>query len=202
MSTHTRNGLTLSLAVLALIMASSMPWQAQAGDNVTIRLPAPPLPPIPKITLRVPPPMVWLPIPQVYVARDTPHQIFYHEDRYYLFHEDRWYVGPGYEGPWAIVHVGLLPPGLRAYRARDWDDYQREAYRRHRDHDDDDHHHAFYGHRGEHNRYERVRWADWKRDNGDRGWHGRNDRSEGRGEDRGAERGEDRGHGRGHRRDD
>lgn len=178
MSANTKYGITLSLAVLALVMVSAMPWQARAGDNVTIKLPRPP---IPKITIPVPPPMVWLPVPQVYVARGTPHQIFYRENRYYLFHENQWYIGSGYEGPWAIIGVTFLPPGLRAYRARDWDDYQEEAYRRHRDHDDDDDHHAFYGHHDDHHRYERARWADWERDYGDRGWHGHNDRGHGHG---------------------
>ena len=201
MNAYTRTGISLALALLTGVVVSGLTAPARAGDNITIKVPTPPLPPIPKITLRVPPPMVWLPAPKVYVARDTSHNIFYHENRYYLYQDDHWYAAPGYEGPWIVVRVDHLPPGLRAYRRHDWDHYQREAERRHRYHDGDGHRHAFYAHPREHRGYERVRWSDWNRDHrnhGDRGWHGHNERGHERG------RGDNRDHadrGRGDSRD-
>lgn len=183
---------------IALFLAAQ---PALAGDD-KIKIPTPPLFPKivlkapPKIVLPAPPPMVWLPGPQVYVAHNSPHRIFFHDGRYYLFNEGIWYIGPGYAGPWAHAEPRQVPPGLHRFHGEEWDGYQHEADRRYREGRDDDHY-AFYARHDAGERHERARWQDdgrrdrgWRDDGRDRGWRGHD-------EDRG-----DRGRGRGRGRDD
>lgn len=151
------------------------------ADDNRIKIPLPPHPPLPKIVLPSPPPMVWLPGPKVYVAHDTPHQIFYHEGHYYLHHQDGWYIGPGYAGPWTTAMEKQVPPGLRRYRGEHWGEYQREAAHHFREGHDHDHSPFYAGRESGHAR-ER---AHWKEDDHDRGRHADKDRNENRGQGRG-----------------
>ena len=140
------NGLLSVLASITISACILLSAPAQAGGNISLPLPPLPplvLPPIPHIKLSAPPLMVWLPTPAVYVAMDSPYPIFCHENRYYLHSNNAWYVGPGYNGPWATVHVSLLPPGLHHFHEHEWNRYQHEAhYWREHDHHD---HRQFYG---------------------------------------------------------
>jgi hypothetical protein len=137
---------------------------AAADVDVHVHVPAP------VVVLPAPPPMVWLPGPRIYIAHGAPHRIFFNDDRYYLFHDDVWFVGPGYGGPWARIKIKQVPPGLRKFKARDWDGWQREAGR-----------HARGGHPGHPN------FVGWKDDNEKRahqgGKHGGNP-GKGRGKDK------------------
>jgi hypothetical protein len=112
---------------------------AHAADvSVNINLPAP------VIALPAPPHMVWLPGPRIYIAFESPHHIFFHNDNYYLYDQDVWYVGQGYGGPWVRTQVKHLPPGLHKYRREQWHEYQRQAQSRYRN-DDDHQHRNFVG---------------------------------------------------------
>ena len=151
------------------------------ADDNRIKIPAPPLPPLPRIVLPSPPPMVWLPVPQVYVAHDSPHQIFHHEGHYYLHHQDAWYIGPGYAGPWTVAKHKQVPPGLRKYRGERWGEYQREAaqhFREGRDHGRA----PFYAGRERGHPHERAHWKD--SDHG-RDWRGDKEKKEKRENKRG-----------------
>jgi len=177
---------TIAVLLGALFLISG---PVLADDN-RVKIPAPPMPPLPKIVLPSPPPMVWLPVPKVYVAHDTPHQIFHHEGHYYLRHQDVWYIGPGYNGPWAMAKEKQVPPGLRRYRGEHWGEYQREAAHHFREGRDDGHA-SFYAGHGENHPRERAHWKDKDHD---RGRHAEKERNENRGN-------EDRGHGRGRNHD-
>ncbi len=122
---------------------------AQAADvSVNINLPAP------VISLPAPPHMVWLPGPRVYIAFESPHQIFFHNDHYYLHDHDVWYVSQGYGGPWVRAKVKHLPPGLHKYRREQWNEYQHQAQPRYRN-DDDHQHRNFVGWKDKKDKHER-----------------------------------------------
>lgn len=172
-TTHER-----SYAIAILLTAAFLATQPLRADEIKIKLPAPP---VPKIVLPAPPPMIWLPDPQVYVAHDSPHHIFFHSGRYYLFHQDAWFIGPAYNGPWSVIKAKQLPPGLRNYRPDNWGHYQREAAQRFREGHDNGHppFHAGRPHERAH----------WKGDDHNRGRHGEKERMEkkekhGRGRDK------------------
>lgn len=177
-----------SYTIATLLIAAFLAAQPARADEIKIRLPAPPGLPAPRIVLPAPPPMIWLPGLQVYVAHDSPHHIFYHDGHYYLFRDNVWYMGPGFAGPWLIVKVRQVPPGLHGFRGERWEEYEHEADRRYRDWHDDDEHHPFYAGR-ERGRGER---AYWKGEEHDRGWHGRGqDMREQHGRGRGRDKDDD-----------
>jgi len=173
-----------------LLAMTLLPASALLTDEIKIKIP---LPPAPRIVLPAPPPMVWLPQLQVYVAHDTPHNIFFHDGHYYLFHQNVWYLGPGYAGPWTTVRVREVPPGLRNFHGEHWEEYERDADHRYRNWHDDDAHYPFYARREAHERHERAYWHE--REDHDRGRHDerrdRRDRDHDRGEHRGRDRGDD-----------
>jgi hypothetical protein len=160
-------------AALILISGSIL-----AGE---IRIPTPPLPPLPKIVFKAPPAMIWLPGPQVYVAHDSPYPIFHHAGHYYLNHEGSWYIGPGYDGPWTTAHHNQVPPGLRSYRGEHWEKYQHESSQRFREGRDHDHV-PFYAGRGNGHARERAHWKD---NDHDRGRHNGKESNERHGKGRG-----------------
>lgn len=129
----------IAASMTALWLYAAAGVVAQAADvSVNINLPGP------VVRLPAPPHMVWLPAPRIYIAFESPQEIFFDDDHYYLHDHDVWYAGPGYGGPWARVKVRHLPPGLRKYRHEQWDDFQHQAQPRYRD-DDDNEHRNFVG---------------------------------------------------------
>ena len=141
-----------SMTALWLYAAAGV--MAQAADvSININLP------VPVVRLPAPPHMVWLPAPRIYVAFESPHQIFFDDDHYYLYDHDVWYAGPGYGGPWARIKVRHLPPGLRKYRHEQWDDFQHQARPRYRD-DDDHEHRNFVGWKEKKHKHEKNHGRD------------------------------------------
>lgn len=167
-----------SYAIATLLTAAFLATQPLRADEIKIRLPAPP---VPKIVLPAPPPMIWLPGPQVYVAHESPHPIFFHGGQYYLFHQDVWFIGPAYAGPWTVIKVRQVPPGLRKFRGERWGEYQREATQRFREGRDNGHHPFYAGRPGE-----RARWKGDDHDRGRDGYKGHKEKKEkhGRGRDK------------------
>lgn len=136
--------MAIYLKRLAGVAGAVMFWTAGGPTAADIDVHVHVAPPV--VVLPAPPPMVWLPGPHIYIAHGAPHRIFFNSDRYYLFHDNVWFVGPGYGGPWSRVKIKQLPPGLHKFKAKDWNDWQREAGR-----------HAHTGHPGHPNF---VGWKD------------------------------------------
>ena len=155
-----------AIAFLSLLALTCAP--VHAGDN-QIRIP---LPPMPKIVLPAPPPMIWLPVPKVYVAHESPYPIFFHSGRYYLHDHDSWYIGPGYAGPWTTVHHKKVPKNLRAFRKDNWGQYQSEAA--HHFHSDRYEREPFYARREAREQHRRADWREYD----ERHDHGKHERKE------------------------
>ncbi|MHB8453343.1 MAG: hypothetical protein ACYDDO_01340 [Acidiferrobacterales bacterium] len=150
MSTERIRSGILAAAFTAAVLLSA----GAHADGVVIRI-APP--PVPRILLPAPPPMVWLPSQGIYVAHNSPQPIFFRDGRYYVRKRGIWFAAQSYGGPWGRVDARMLPPPLHAYRDRDWDRYQHEA-QTHYGQREDRAHPVFYpghhdrGNRGHNNR--------------------------------------------------
>jgi hypothetical protein len=100
--------LILVVGVCLSLGSAGTPLQAE-DQNVNINPGAPPV-------AAVPPTMLLLAKPYVYVAVGIRYDIFFTGGRYYFFYTGNWYRGPGFNGPWTHVKFRALPPGLRKYK--------------------------------------------------------------------------------------
>ncbi len=177
-----RGGLILIALVLGTACVLASPNSLADG----FRIPLPPLPGI-NIPLPPPPPMVWMPHLNVYVAHDTQRPIFFREGRYYVRDHDRWLASRDYNGPWVQIDSDRLPRSLRVYREEDWNHYEHDADRRYRERDA----YAPVPFYPVHNEYRRDDRDEYRHDDrrDDRGDYRRDDR---RGDDRRHDREDDR----------
>jgi hypothetical protein len=87
----------LQLLLGALLVAAMVvPVHAQVQVDLGIQLPGPP-------------PLVVIPGSPVYYAPRTPANVFFFGHRYWVFANNGWYVGPNWNGPWAIVEPTYVP---------------------------------------------------------------------------------------------
>ncbi|QEM69670.1 hypothetical protein FO488_16945 [Geobacter sp. FeAm09] len=90
----------------------------------------------PNVTIPNPPLFITPPRLGFYVGVETPYDIFFAYDAYYLYYGTSWYRAAGYKGPWTIVHHDTLPPIIRKYRIesiRQYRDMEYRTFRRERD---------------------------------------------------------------------
>jgi hypothetical protein len=72
-----------------------------------------------------------------YVGVDTPYDIIYDSNLYYLYYGNSWHNSRSYNGPWAEVPYRQLPPNIRRHRIeqiRSYRDREHRVYRQDRDH--------------------------------------------------------------------
>jgi hypothetical protein len=108
------------LVVVALV-GSAASGQAQVSVSIGINLPAPPS-------------FVIIPGTPVAYAPALPANYFFYAGHYYVFANSAWYLGPTYNGPWAVVPPAYVPLPIltvpvRYYRAPPphWKHWKREA---------------------------------------------------------------------------
>jgi hypothetical protein len=90
----------LMLAIL-ILMAAAVPATAQVRVDIGINLPGPPA-------------LAIVPGAPVYYAPHAAANVFFYDSQYWAFHGNGWYVGPTWNGPWAIVEPVYVPgPVLR-----------------------------------------------------------------------------------------
>lgn len=53
----------------------------------------------------------------VYVVVDTP-DCWWDDDAYYRWRDGVWSIGAHISGPWTVIKVDSVPPGLRAYKGK------------------------------------------------------------------------------------
>lgn len=116
-----RQILLVGLAVIALVGSASV-GHAQVGVNIGINLPGPPS-------------LVIVPqTPVAYAPAVSSANLFFYGGQYYVFANNAWYLGPTYNGPWAVIaptHIPapILAVPVRYYRAPPpgWKHWKREA---------------------------------------------------------------------------
>jgi len=86
------------------------------------------------IDLPAPPPLVVVPGTPVSYAPGGPANYFAYGGRYYVFTNGGWYVGPGYNGPWAVLPPAYVPQPILRVPVRyyhvapaSWNHWRREA---------------------------------------------------------------------------
>ena len=169
------NKTVLSLMITAL-MATSIA-QAEVNVNVSVGVPAPrvvvpaPMPPPPRVIVSAPPVVLFEAAPYFlapsrlgfYVGVDTPYDIIFSSDYYYLYYGNSWHRGRHHNGPWVEVPYRQLPPGIRKHRIERIRSYRDREYRVYRD--DREHY------RGRHFRPDHERREEWREERKDERRH-------------------------------
>ncbi len=122
----------LICAISAITVASS----AQAGVNLNVNIGVP----VPGVRVSVPPPTLFAAPPLFivsprlgfYVGVDTPYDIIFNADFYYLYYGNSWHRSRYYNGPWVEVPYRRLPPDIRNRRIEQIRSYRDREYREYR----------------------------------------------------------------------
>lgn len=131
----------LILALSAVMAASS----AQAEVNLSVQIGTPPPPPPRRVIVSSPPSIHFDVAPLFiapaglgfYVGVDTPYDIVFSSDYFYLYYGNSWHRSLHHNGPWVEVPYRELPPGIRKHRIeqiRSYRDREYRVYRTERDH--------------------------------------------------------------------
>ena len=64
------------------------------------------------------------------VAVGVGYDMFHVNARYYQRHGNFWYVANGYNGPWTVIVVDRLPPGLRKHKLEKIRYYRDQEYKK------------------------------------------------------------------------
>lgn len=126
----------LFFIIAALATASSA--VAEVSVNVNIGVPAPRvIVSSPSVRFEVAPLFVAPPRLGFYVGADTPYDIVFSSDYYYLYYGNSWHRSGDYNGPWFEIPYRELPPAIRRHRIeniRSYRDREYRVYRQDRDH--------------------------------------------------------------------
>lgn len=127
---------------LSALMATS---SAQAEVNLSVQIGTPP-PPLPHRVVVSSPPSVFFEVAPLFIAPsrlgfyvgvDTPYDIIFSSDYFYLYYGNSWHRSSHHNGPWVEVPYRELPPGIRRHRIeqiRSYRDREYRVYRSDRDH--------------------------------------------------------------------
>lgn len=177
---------TVLVLVLAVLTAAS---SASAEMNVNVQIGVPVHAPPQRVI--VSPPSVRFDVAPLFVAPsrlgfyvgvDTPYDIVFFSDYYYLYYGNSWHRSHHHNGPWVEVPYRQLPPGIRKHRIeqiRSYRDREYRVYRRDRDHYRGRHFrpdHERKHEMKEERRHDREEWKDEKRRDKEERWEEKRDR--------------------------
>lgn len=175
-----------SVLLLLFAVATASSALGETNVNVNIGVPAPrvvvppplpaPLPP-PRVVVSGPPAVIFEVEPfflapsrlGFYVGVDTPYDIIFSSDYYYLYYGNSWYRSRHHNGPWVDVPYRRLPPGIRRHRINEIRSYRDREYRVYRDERD---HYRGRSYRPDHDRkhelkeerrHDKEEWKDERR---------------------------------------
>jgi hypothetical protein len=129
---------TVLVLVIAAITAASSA-QSEVSVNVNVGIPAPRVivSTPPAVRFEVAPLFIDSPRLGFYVGVDTPYDILFSSDYFYLYYGNGWHRSRHHNGPWIEIPYRELPPGIRKNRIeriREYRDREYRVYRRDRDH--------------------------------------------------------------------
>lgn len=99
---------------------------------VIVTSPPPPPPPPHRFVIESRPRFIFTPSLGFHVSVESPYDIVYYGDRYYIQDGGHWYHSSRYNGPWAVIDRDRLPGKLRRYQHAEIRRYRDEEYRRER----------------------------------------------------------------------
>jgi hypothetical protein len=120
------------LVLVAISVASAV--QAEVSVNVNIGVPAP------RVIVSSPPSVRFETAPLFiapsrlgfYVGVDTPYDIVFSSDFYYLYYGNSWHRSGHHNGPWTEVPYRELPPAISRHRIEQIRSYRDREYRTYR----------------------------------------------------------------------
>ena len=143
---------SIFLATAVILSSAAV---CHAGLNINIGLPAiiapapqppPPQPmyeapapvevvgePPPVVVFQQPPQLLYSAVLGYYVAVNTPHEMVFVDNTYYMHRHGYWFAASSYSGPWVVAQAQYLPGGLRRFRweqIRRYRDNEYRVYRR------------------------------------------------------------------------
>ncbi len=106
--------------LVGLMFSMVLPVQAQAAHvdfnvGVNVGVPAAPVYVAPPVTIAQPPEFVAPPELGFYVAVGVPYDLYFYDNRYWLWRSGAWYSAPFYNGPWVTVGINSVPYGIRRF---------------------------------------------------------------------------------------
>lgn len=127
---------TVLVLVTAAILASSSAF-AEVSVSVNIGTPPPPQRHVmvsspPSIRFEVAPLFLASSRLGFYVGADTPYDIVFNSDYYYLYYGNSWHRSGHHNGPWVEVPYRELPQNIRAHRIEQIRSYRDREYRTYR----------------------------------------------------------------------
>lgn len=162
----------LTIALATLLAAAS----ASAEVNVSVQIGTPPPPPR-RVIVSTPPSVYFETAPLFiaparlgfYVGVDTPYDIVFSSDFFYLYYGNSWHRSSHHNGPWVEMPYHDLPPGIRRHRIEKIRSYRDREYREYRT--DRDHYRGRYFRPGqerrqeikEERRHDKEEWKDERR---------------------------------------
>lgn len=145
---------TVLVFVLTAVTAVSSA-QAEVHVNVNVGVPAPQVVvSSPSVRFEVAPLFVESPRLGFYVGVDTPYDIIFSSNYFYLYYSNSWHRSGHHNGPWVEIPYRDLPPGIRKHRIEQIRSYRDREYRTYRN--ERDHYHGRYFRPG-HERKEEMR---------------------------------------------
>jgi hypothetical protein len=128
-----------AMILLLAVLAATSPVKAEVNVNVNVGVPGQRVvvagPPV--VLFSTPPLFVTPSRLGFYVGVDTPYDIIFSSDFYYLYYGNSWHRSHYHNGPWVEVPYRQLPPGIRKHRIeqiRSYRDREYRVYRNDRDH--------------------------------------------------------------------
>lgn len=124
--------------VFVAVAMAAVSAQAEVNVNVNVGIPAP------RVIVSTPPTVHFDTAPLFiapsglgfYVGADTPYDIVFSSDFYYLYYGNSWHRSRHHNGPWVEIPYRALPPGIRKHRIEQIRSYRDREYRVYR-HDRD-----------------------------------------------------------------
>ncbi|MDD2735086.1 MAG: hypothetical protein PHF56_14175 [Desulfuromonadaceae bacterium] len=163
--------------VLVFVLVALTASTAQAGVNVNVNVGVP-APRVvvssPSVYFEVAPLFVAPSRLGFYVGAETPYDIIFSSDYYYLYYGNSWHNSRHYNGPWVEVHYRDLPPAIRNHRIEEIRSYRDREYRSYRNERNNYRGRHF---RPDHERKEEMK-QDRRRDKEERKYEKRRDKEE------------------------
>jgi hypothetical protein len=125
---------TVVVFLITVIMAVS---SVQAEVNINVNLGVP----VPQVIVSAPPAITFDVAPHFiapsrlgfYVGVDTPYDIIFSSNYYYLYYGNLWHRAQNHNGPWVEVPYRQLPSAIRKHRIEQIRSYRDLEYRVYRD---------------------------------------------------------------------
>jgi hypothetical protein len=179
--------IVMVLALAAVTAASPAAAEVNVSVNIGVPPPRVVVSPPPSVRFEVAPLFVEPSRLGFYVGVDTPYDIVFSSNYYYLYYSNSWHRSGHHNGPWVEVPYRDLPPGIRKHRIEEIRSYRDREYRTYRNERDNYHGRHF---RPDHERQEEMR-QDHRRNKEEMKYERRREKDE-----RKYEKREDKQHGR------